>query len=366
MPFASGTRLGAYEILSLLGAGGMGEIYQARDTRLDRLVAIKVLLTHLSTLPQFRERFEREARAVAALGHPNICALYDIGLQDGLAFLVMEYIEGGSLAERMRARPAPSIAIALRLLRETSDALDKAHRHGIVHRDIKPSNILIDADGHAKLADFGVSKQSAVDLPHAPQITAEGIVVGTPSYMSPEQARGAGVGSPSDVFSLGCILHELVGGRPPFERATTIETLNAVLNEPLPQLTATGCPPGSCGWWTRCWRRSRRSGRRRAPSASNSRRLLPGAHERRDPHDAGRLACTTSAELAAWIAAAAVVAALVGALHLWRVARRAAVPGLSRAGDRHGRSDRESHGRSGVSKPCSAPRSESVSSSHGT
>jgi len=243
MSLAPGDRLGAYEVLATLGAGGMGEIYQARDTRLDRIVAIKVLLTHLSAVPQFRERFEREARAVAALGHPHICALFDIGVQDGSAYLVMEYVEGGSLAQRMRRGAAP-LDSALRLLRQTADALDKAHRQGIVHRDIKPSNILIDADGHAKLADFGVAKQFSVELAGGPQITADGMAVGTPSYMSPEQARGEPVGPPSDIFSLGCILFELVAMRPPFERTTTIETLHAVVNEPPPRLTATGLPAG--------------------------------------------------------------------------------------------------------------------------
>ncbi len=240
---APGVRLGPYEVVGSLGAGGMGEVYRARDTRLDRLVAIKVLPAHLSVVPEFRQRFEREARAVAALAHPHICALYDVGLQDGVSFLVMEHIEGGSLADRMQRRAA-TLVDGLQLLRETSDALDTAHRHGIVHRDIKPSNILVDGNGHARLADFGIAKQaSGAPMQDAP-ITAEGMAVGTPAYMSPEQARGMAVGSPSDIFSLGSILHELVAGRPPFQRATLVETLNAVINDNPPRLTATGLPVG--------------------------------------------------------------------------------------------------------------------------
>lgn len=243
MPLGPGDRLGAYEILATLGAGGMGEIYQARDTRLDRIVAIKVLLPHLSAVPEFRERFEREARAAAALGHPHICALYDIGVQDGVSYLVMEHVEGGSLAERMR-RGMARLDNALPLVGQVADALDKAHRQGIVHRDIKPSNILIDADGHAKLADFGVAKPFSAALAGGPQITAEGIAVGTPSYMSPEQASGQPVGPPTDVFALGCLVFELVAGRPPFERPTTIETLYAVMNQAPPRLTPAGLPVG--------------------------------------------------------------------------------------------------------------------------
>ena len=322
MPFASGTRLGAYEILSLLGAGGMGEIYKARDTRLDRLVAIKVLLTHLSAVPQFRERFECEARAVAALGHPHICALYDIGLQDGLAFLVMEYIEGGSLAEHMQRGSAP-LRDTLRLLSETSDALDKAHRHGIVHRDIKPSNILIDADGHAKLADFGVSKQLSTGGTHGPRITSEGIAVGTPVYMSPEQARGADVGSPSDVFSLGCILHELVAGRPPFERAGAIETLNAVVNDPTPRLTATGLPTGFVGLLDATLDKD--PAKRPTARAVSDQLEMMVAGWRTSGETRTMLAISPARRQRnwrMWIAIAVVVAALVAGLAIWRWPRQ--------------------------------------------
>jgi serine/threonine protein kinase len=156
MSLTSGTRLGPYEILTPLGAGGMGEVYKARDTRLDRTVAIKVLPEHLSQKPQLRERFEREARAVSSLSHPHICPLYDVGHQDGIDFLVMEHLDGENLAQRLKKGPLP-LDQALRYAVEVASALDHAHRHGIVHRDLKPGNIMLTKAG-AKVLDFGLAK----------------------------------------------------------------------------------------------------------------------------------------------------------------------------------------------------------------
>lgn len=199
MPLTPGTHLGPYEILSVLGAGGMGEVYQARDTRLERMVAIKVLPAHLSSREDLRERFEREARVVSSLNHPHICTLHDIGHQDGIDFLVMEYLEGETLAERLKKGPLP-LEQALRYAREIADALDKAHRQGVTHRDLKPGNIMLTKSG-SKLLDFGLAKIRPA-APGAPvsqmptaggksqALTTEGTIVGTLQYMAPEQLEG--------------------------------------------------------------------------------------------------------------------------------------------------------------------------------
>ncbi len=199
MTLESGTRLGPYEILSLIGVGGMGEVYKAKDTRLDRTVAIKVLPSHLSDNPERRERFEREARAVSSLNHPHICTLHDVGEQDGTHFLVMEYIEGETLADRLKKGPLP-LKEALRYATEMADALDKAHRQGVIHRDLKPGNIMLTKPG-AKLLDFGLAKfkatgsgEDAADLSALPTeqkpLTKEGSILGTFQYMAPEQLEG--------------------------------------------------------------------------------------------------------------------------------------------------------------------------------
>src|SRR5947209_3020793 len=189
MPIGIGTKLGPYEIISQLGAGGMGEVYRARDTRLDRTVAIKVLHDHLSAKPELRQRFEREARAISNLSHPHICTLHDVGHQDGIDYLVMEFIEGESLVDRIAKGPLPTDQ-ALRYAVQIADALDKAHRGGIVHRDLKPGNIMLTKDG-AKLLDFGLAKMKD-PLPVSDEtltkvLTAQGMIVGTFQYMAPEQ-----------------------------------------------------------------------------------------------------------------------------------------------------------------------------------
>jgi serine/threonine protein kinase len=192
-----GTRLGPHEILSQIGAGGMGEVYKARDTRLDRAVAIKVLPAHLADRTDARERFEREARTIAGLNHPHICTLYDIGQQDGIDFLVMEYLEGETLAMRLMKGPLP-VEQALQYAIEIADALDKAHRSGATHRDIKPGNIMLTKSG-TKLLDFGLAKlkqevSPAVPVSQLPTLspnpTVEGTILGTLQYMAPEQVEG--------------------------------------------------------------------------------------------------------------------------------------------------------------------------------
>ena len=194
MSLPAGMKLGPYEIQSLLGAGGMGEVYRARDTRLDRTVAIKILLKGLAETPEVRQRFEREARAASSLNHPHICALYDVGHQDGIEYLVMEYLEGETLATRIEKGPLPS-ADLLRYASQIADALDKAHRQGMVHRDLKPGNVMLTKAG-AKLLDFGLAKSGEIlhgDMGSSPTVsralTAQGTIVGTLQYMSPEQLQ---------------------------------------------------------------------------------------------------------------------------------------------------------------------------------
>ena len=244
MPLATGTKLGPYEILSQLGAGGMGEVYGARDTRLNRTVAIKILPAHLSQKVDARERFDREARAISSLNHPNICHLYDIGSQDGTGFLVMEYLEGQTLADRLCRGPLPLDQI-LRFGAEICDGLQTAHRNGVIHRDLKPGNIMLTKTG-AKIMDFGLAKPvlpaqplssaltRTVSAPGSP-LTADGMIVGTFQYMSPEQLEGQEADARSDIFSLGAVLYEMVTGKRAFEGKSAASTIAAILaSEPKP------------------------------------------------------------------------------------------------------------------------------------
>src|SRR5215471_3343241 len=206
MPLAPGTKLGPYEIGVRLGAGGMGEVYRAKDTRLDRSVAIKILPPQFSTDPVSKQRFEREAKTISGLNHPNICVLFDVGSQDGVDYLVMECVEGESLAGRLE-RGALPLEQTLNYGAQIAAALDKAHRAGIVHRDLKPGNIMLSPNG-AKLLDFGLAKPAAARLSEmtlttSSPVTQEGTVVGTVQYMSPEQIEGKEVDARSDIFSLG-------------------------------------------------------------------------------------------------------------------------------------------------------------------
>jgi len=231
-----GTRLGPYEIVSLVGAGGMGEVYKARDTRLDRTVAIKILPATLATNPRFRERFDREARTISQLDHPHICALHDVGEQDGTSFLVMQYLEGETLAERLRIGPPP-VDQALRIAIDVADAIDKAHRAGIVHRDLKPGNVMLTKSG-ATLLDFGLAKASGpaivasggslLTTPH--NITVEGTILGTYQYMAPEQIEGQEADARSDIFAFGCLLYELLTGEKAFSGKTQASLIGAIMH----------------------------------------------------------------------------------------------------------------------------------------
>ncbi len=247
MPLANGTKLGPYEIQSPLGAGGMGEVYRARDTRLDRIVAIKILASHLSSSPELKQRMEREARAISSLNHPNICHLYDIGSQDGADYLVMEFLEGETLAERLRKGAMP-LSETLAIGSTIAEALAVAHRQGIVHRDLKPGNIMLTKSG-AKLMDFGLAKATTAGFDGASKapvlsaamtvsdatplspLTTAGALIGTIEYMSPEQIEGKEADARSDLFALGGILYEMATGGRPFEGKSQISVASAILEK---------------------------------------------------------------------------------------------------------------------------------------
>ena len=236
MPLATGYRLGPYEITVLLGAGGMGEVYSARDTRLDRTVALKILPLHRSDQAEARERFEREARAIAALNHPNICQLYDVGSQDGVNYLVLEYLQGETLADRLARGPLP-LSELVRCALEVTDALDAAHRRSIVHRDLKPGNIFLTVHGACKVLDFGLAKlireetHGVAAETVSAALTTDGTAVGTMAYMSPEQARGEDLDERTDIFSFGAVLYEMATGKPAFSGKTSAIIFKAILDE---------------------------------------------------------------------------------------------------------------------------------------
>src|SRR5580692_1305009 len=240
MALASGSKLGPYEILSMRGAGGMGEVYRARDTRLDRSVAVKILPSHLSEDPEAKQRFDREARTISSLNHPNICTLHDVGHQEGIDYLVMEYLEGQTLADRLGKGLLP-IDQVLKYGADICDGLDKAHRSGVVHRDLKPGNVMLTKTG-AKLMDFGLAKEAVASAtaasglsptlatpPGSHPLTAQGTVVGTFQYMSPEQIDGKEADARSDIFALGAVLYEACTGKRAFEGKTTASTIAAIL-----------------------------------------------------------------------------------------------------------------------------------------
>jgi Tol biopolymer transport system component/tRNA A-37 threonylcarbamoyl transferase component Bud32 len=245
MPITAGTKFGPYEILAPVGAGGMGEVYRARDTRLDRTVAIKVLPQHLSDNPALKQRLEREAKSVSTLSHPNICTLYDVGEQGGAAFLVLEFLEGETLEKRLEHGPLPAEQL-LRLAIEIADALEKAHKQGIIHRDLKPSNIMLTKAG-AKLMDFGLAKLTEQPAPMAAalseltaenrKLTAEGTIMGTFQYMAPEQLEGREADARTDIFALGMVVYEAATGRPAFTGKTKASLIASILSSEPPAIT---------------------------------------------------------------------------------------------------------------------------------
>jgi Tol biopolymer transport system component len=248
MSLSSGTRLGPYEIVSAVGAGGMGEVYRARDTRLERTVAVKVLPEHLSTSAEVRQRFEREAKTISQLSHPHICALYDVGNQGGIEFLVMEYLEGETLSDRLAKGPL-ALDSVLRYGLEIADALDKAHRQGIVHRDLKPGNVMITKSG-VKLLDFGLAKAiapsaarsgaSLTALPteaRASNLTEEGTILGTFQYMAPEQLEGREADARTDIFAFGAVLYEMATGRKAFSGRSQASLISSIMGSEPPAVS---------------------------------------------------------------------------------------------------------------------------------
>ena len=247
MALTSGTKLGPYEIQSSIGAGGMGEVYRARDTRLAREVAIKVLPEAFARDPDRLERFEHEARVLSTVNHPNILAIHDVGAQGDLHYLVSELLEGQTLREKMNAGPLAQRRVADYAV-EMARGLAAAHDKGIVHRDLKPDNIFITKDGRVKILDFGLAKQAIGEAGlsgqsatmAAPTPTQPGTVMGTAGYMSPEQVRGQTVDHHSDIFSLGTILYEMISGKRAFKGDTGVETMSAILKEDPPELSESG------------------------------------------------------------------------------------------------------------------------------
>jgi eukaryotic-like serine/threonine-protein kinase len=238
MSLVPGTKFGPYEIGVALGAGGMGEVYRARDTRLDRSVAIKILPAQFSADPVRKQRFGREAKTISSLNHPSICTLHDIGSQDGVDYLVMELVEGETLSKRLEKGPLP-LEQVLKYGVQITDALDKAHRAGIVHRDLKPGNIMLTSSG-AKLLDFGLAKPAVplasgatltADAMKTTPVTQEGAIVGTFQYMSPEQIEGKELDGRSDIFSLGAVLYEMMTGQRAFSGKSQLSVASAILEK---------------------------------------------------------------------------------------------------------------------------------------
>src|SRR5262245_43477127 len=255
MPLAPGDRLGAYEILAPVGAGGMGEVYRARDTRLGREVAVKVLPEELAKDRDRLGRFEQEARAASALNHPNIVTVHDVGFEADRPFLAMELVDGKSLRELVVSGALP-VRRMLTIGVQIAEGLAKAHSAGIVHRDLKPENVMVSKDGFVKILDFGLAKLTEVDsggVSAMPTLarpeTKSGVVLGTVGYMSPEQASGEAVDFRSDQFSLGSILYEMATGQKPFQRKTAAETMAAIIREePEPAGKLRGDLPVPARW----------------------------------------------------------------------------------------------------------------------
>ena len=277
MPLAAGDRLGPYEILGLIGSGGMGEVYRARDPRLGRDVAIKVISTDEAPSAERLRRFEDEARAVASLSHPNVLAVFDVGTRGVEPYVVFELLEGETLRQRLQRGPLPPRS-AVEAGVQACRGLQAAHARRILHRDLKPENLFLTSDGFVKILDFGLAKLTrgeGADAGAERTQTVAGVVMGTPGYLSPEQARGQEADARSDIFALGAILYETLSGKRAFAGATAADAISAILHEdPPPVRTASGplVSPwsGSCG---AAWRRS--------PKIASTRRTTWRWHSRR-------------------------------------------------------------------------------------
>jgi len=340
VPLSIGARLGPYEILSLLGAGGMGEVYKARDTRLERTVAVKVLPAHTASSPEARQRFEREARTISQLSHPHICALFDVGREGDVEYLVMELLEGETLSDRL-AKGALAREQTLRFGEQIADALDKAHRQGVVHRDLKPANVMLTKTG-VKLLDFGLAKRiaaadsragSVTSLPTQQQqkgLTQEGAILGTFQYMAPEQLEGKEADARTDIHALGAVLYEMATGRKAFAAASQASLITAIMSADPPSISSL--QPMAPAALDRIVRTClAKDPEERWQSAADVRRELrwvtegsaaePGAAV--SPRNRNR-----NRERAAWVAA--VLGLLFGAAALWRGRAPSSAPELMR------------------------------------
>ena len=267
MPLTPGSSVGPYQIVGPLGAGGMGEVYRARDTRLNRDVAIKTLPAHVAMDRERAERFDREAKLLAALNHPHIAGIHGLEQSGGTVCLVLELVDGESLADRIAAGPVP-VADALRIARQVADALLAAHDKGIIHRDLKPANVMLTADGQAKVLDFGLGKvveaDPAKDVSNSPTMTLGatqvGMLLGTAAYMSPEQAKGQTADKRSDVWAFGCVLFEMLSGTRTFQGDDVSETLAGVLkSDPAWGALPADVPPAVRALLESCLEKSRRT-----------------------------------------------------------------------------------------------------------
>ena len=313
MPLSAGTRLGPYEILSPLGAGGMGEVYRATDTKLQRDVAIKVLLSEVASDPDRRARFEREARVLASLNHPNIAHIHGVDDSPGTPALIMELVEGPTLADRIAKGPIP-LDDALSIAKQIANALEAAHEQGIIHRDLKPANIKVRSDGTVKVLDFGLAK-AIDDAPDgdsadSPTITVRGtragVLIGTAAYMSPQQARGQSVDGQADIWAFGCVLFEMIAGRRAFSGQTASDTLAAVL-ERQPDWSALPAIPAHLRYLlVRCLEKDPR---RRWRDIGDLRIELENTDDARPPGDTTAPGATRIRERIAWAAAVVLVGA---------------------------------------------------------
>ena len=330
MPLQPGTSLGPYEIEAPLGAGGMGEVYKARDTRLDRTVAIKVLPEHVATDPELKQRFEREAKTVAALSHPHICPVFDVGEQGGVNFLVMEYLEGETLAQRIQKGALPPDR-ALTIAIEIADALDKAHRQGIVHRDLKPGNIMLTKSG-AKLLDFGLAKLRkpavvgaegySAATTQSVALTAQGTVMGTLPYMAPEQVEGKEADARTDIFSFGAIIYEMLTGRRPFQGESQASLIAEIIQVEPPAVSTLqpATPPGVDRFITTCLSKDRDE---RWQTATDLKRELQWMHDHpRQPDSLAPVAERSQRRRTVGWRAIAVVSVLLVGLVLWQMIPR--------------------------------------------
>jgi len=337
MPVQTGSRIGPYEVESALGAGGMGEVYRARDTRLNRRVAIKSLPAAFAQDPQRVARFTREAQLLAALNHPHIAGIHGLEEVDGSQFLVLEFVDGETLADRLARGPIrPDDAI--RIAGEVVDALEAAHEKGIVHRDLKPANVALTADGQVKVLDFGLARyesnerEGAADITHSPTLaspgTHAGVILGTASYMSPEQASGRPVDKRTDVWAFGCLLFEMLTGKKAFEGRNVTDTLAAVLrSEPAWATLPSDVTPAVRTIIKRCLERDRRQ---RIPDLSVVRFLIadsasPDGPATLDPQRKSTIVVAPLRRIVLpWIVASAIALGLVGVVALWAPWRRAA------------------------------------------